>query len=202
MRLLTALAAVLLTQPAYAQIETGATPALEGGSAQEEKTLVGDVGMPGLRPTPEHLWLKQLEGKWESEAKITLPGGGEMTNRGVSTNRMLGGFWLVSEAVADMGGQKMTAVQQIGYDPEKKQFVGTWVDGTNAHIWRYTGKLSDDRTTLILEASGPNFMTGQGTANFRDTYRIVSKDTMEAVSYVEKGGEWQEVMKAEVKRVD
>jgi hypothetical protein len=46
---------------------------------------------------------------------------------------MLGGFWVVSESQADIAGTQMNAMQTIGYDPEKKKYVGTWVDWVQPH---------------------------------------------------------------------
>ena len=37
-------------------------------------------------------------------------------------------------STGDMGGTTMTAIQTIGYDPEKKKYVGTWVDSTTTYL--------------------------------------------------------------------
>ena len=150
---------------------------------------------PAESPTEQHEWLQQLVGTWDSKATITIPGGGgSFETEGVSENRMMGGFWLVSEVTSDYGGQEMPALQQIGFDPKKQSFIGTWTDASASRLWTYEGRLSDDGKTLNLESEGPNFLTGKGTAEFRDSYTVESPDRLKAESFIKQDGKWVPVV--------
>src|SRR5687768_8603137 len=81
------------------------------------------------QPTKEHELLKKFVGEWESTAEaVAGPNMPAMTCKGRTSARMLGGFWVVIEGQTDMMGMKIDAVQTIGYDPQKKKYIGTWVD--------------------------------------------------------------------------
>ena len=96
----------------------------------------------------------------------------------------------------------MTAVQMIGYDSEKKKYVGTWVDSMMNHMWRYEGSVDDSGKTLTLEAEGPNFMAAGKTTKFRDAYEFKSKDHIVATSsMLTDDGKWVTFMTGQVRRV-
>ena len=152
----------------------------------------------------EHAFLKKFAGTWScaSDCKMA-PDQPPMKTTAMSTNRMIGDFWLVNEIVSTGGGMKVTAIQTIGYDEKKKKFVGTWIDSMVNHQWQYEGTLNAAGTTLTMEAEGPNFMTGKGTAVFRDIYEFKSKGHIFARSLVKSDdGEWVEVVKGNSKLVD
>ena len=55
---------------------------------------------------------------------------------------MLGGFWLVCRtARANLTGMNMENVLTLGYDPEKKKYIGQWVDSMMPHAWKYEGEV-------------------------------------------------------------
>src|SRR4051812_30921041 len=88
------------------------------------------VASPGVRaqepgkPGPEHEGLKKLEGNWDLVMKF---GGGE--SKGTVTYKMeLGGMWLTSSLQSELFGQKFEGRSIDGYDPQKKKYVGIWVD--------------------------------------------------------------------------
>ena len=85
----------------------------------------------------------------------------------------------------------VTAIQTIGFDTKSGKYKGTWIDSMLGHMWHYTGTVSEDGNKLVLEAEGPNFMTGKGTALFRDAYEFKSNDHIVAASYIkDDNGEW------------
>ena len=93
-------------------------------------------------------------------------------------------------------------VQTIGYDAEQKAYVGTWVDSMTGHMWKYKGSVDKSGNKLSLEAEGPNFMTGEGTANFRDSYEFDGPDHIIARSEMQdEDGKWIEFMKGDMRRV-
>ncbi len=153
-------------------------------------------------PTEQHKWLEKFVGDWESESKGSMgEGQPEMKCTGSMKSRMLGGFWVVSEMKADMMGTPMNGVQTIGYDVEKKQYIGTWVDSMFGHMWHYKGSVSDDGATLTLEAEGPNFMQPGESTLFRDIYEFKSKDHIVATSQMQTAdGEWVTFLVGQVTR--
>jgi len=154
------------------------------------------------KPTPEHQWLQQFVGEWESTSEGKMaPDGPTMTCHGKATSRMLGGFWVVTESEADMMGNKVHAIQTIGYDPAKKKYVGTWVDSMLNHLWHYEGTVDSTGKTLTLEAEGPNFVAPGKTAKFRDAYEFKSKDHIVATSsMLMDDGKWVQFMTGQIRR--
>jgi hypothetical protein len=154
------------------------------------------------QPTKEHELLKRFVGEWESTAEaVAGPNLPAMTCKGRSSAKMLGGFWVVIESQTDMMGMKINALQTIGYDPEMKKYVGTWIDSMFNHKWDYTGAVSDAGKKLTFEAEGPNFMAAGKTTKFRDTYEFKSADHIEATSsMLGPYGKWVQFMTGQIKR--
>ena len=153
-------------------------------------------------PQAEHEWLKQFTGTWTSTSHtIAAPGEESMVCSGEIKSRLLGGFWVINELQGDAGGGTMHAIQTIGYDPEKKAYVGTWVDSMMNHMWRYEGTVDDSGKKLMLEAEGPNFMAAGKLTKFRDSYEFKSPDLIVATSeMLQENGEWITFMTGEMRR--
>jgi hypothetical protein len=129
------------------------------------------------KPVKEHEWLQQWVGEWEGEAEMmSAPDQPPTKNKGTESARSLGGFWILSEVKADMMGMPFTGVMTVGYDPEKKKYVGTWVDSMGSHLWKYEGSVDKDGKTLILETEGPNPQAPGKTAKYRETMEFKDKD--------------------------
>lgn len=155
------------------------------------------------QPQKEHEWLKQFVGEWEtsSEAAMAGPDGEKIECSGTMTSRMLGGFWVVNESTMNVPGMTMNAIQTIGYDPEKKKYVGTWIDSAMNHLWHYEGTVDEGGTKLSLDAEGPNFMDAGKTAKFRDAYEFKSPDHIVVTSsMMGEDGEWVTFMTGEARR--
>jgi hypothetical protein len=154
------------------------------------------------QPTKEHELLKKFVGEWESTAEaIPGPGMPAMTCKGRSTGKMLGGFWVVMQNETEMMGMKINALQTIGYNPDKKKYVATWIDSMFNHKWDYAGTLDAAGKKLTFEAEGPNFMAGGKTTKFRDSYEFKSADHIEGTSSMQgEDGKWVEFMKGQMKR--
>ena len=116
---------------------------------------------------------------------------------------MLGGFWLVSESKANPMGMQMHAIQTIGYDPQAKKYVGTWVDSMMNHMWKYEGTVDESGQKLTLEAEGPNHMAGGKLTKFRDAYEFVSPDRIIVTALMlGEDGKWITFMTGEATRKD
>jgi Protein of unknown function (DUF1579) len=128
-------------------------------------------------PVKEHEWLQQLAGEWESEVEIFMvPGQPSIKGKGTESARMMGGFWLIGEGTGEMMGMKMTNMLTLGYDPEKKKYVGTWADSMSSYLWKYTGTVDADGKKLTLDTEGPCPMKPGVTSKFKEVIEIKDKD--------------------------
>lgn len=154
-----------------------------------------------LKPTENHEWLQKFTGHWTSESECSMgPGQPPSKNTGTVDAQMLGEYWIRVTIKGGMpGGGTMEGLQTIGYDPKTEKYVGTWVDSVSTYIWKYEGFREGDK--LTLEAEGPNMMTGEGTALYRDIYTFKSDDVLTFESKAKVGDEWVTFMHGESTRV-
>jgi hypothetical protein len=156
---------------------------------------------PGLPPPPkEAAWLQNFVGEWETEAEsVAVPGMPAMKCNGTAKAKSLGGYWVISENEMKPMGMKVSAVFQVGYDTEKKKYVGTWIDSMTNHMWHYTGTLEGN--VLTLEAEGPTFTDPKKKTLFKDVYEFTGPDAAVLKSTI-KGddGKWTAFMTATYKR--
>jgi hypothetical protein len=165
-------------------------------------SIAQDVPAPS-QPESEHKFLQQFVGEWKSVMKAQMGPGQEMECEGTMSSKMLGDIWVVNKTQGDMMGMTMHALQTIGYDPEKKKYVGTWVDSMHNHLWRYEGTVDQSGKKIMLEAEGPSFTSPGDMAMYRDSYEFVSPDRIIATSEVKnEDGEWQVFMTGEITRTE
>jgi hypothetical protein len=117
-------------------------------------------------PQKEHDWLQKLVGEWTYESdEPTKPGQPPAKCTGTESVRSLGGFWVLAEGQGGMpGGGAATMVLTLGYDPQKKRYVGTWIGSMMSHLWVYEGAVDVTGNTLTLHAEGPNMAVEGKTA--------------------------------------
>jgi Protein of unknown function (DUF1579) len=154
-------------------------------------------------PEKEHRWLQQLVGEWTSESEATMePGKPPEKFTGTESVRSLGDLWVLAEGRGQMpDGGPATTLITLGYDPQKKRFVGTFVGSMMTHLWVYDGALDANQRVLSLDAEGPS-MAGDGTmAKYRDVIEIKSADHRVLSSHVlGDDGTWQHFMTANYRR--
>src|SRR5262245_40478389 len=143
---------------------------------------------------PEHRWLQQLVGEWTSESECS-PGPGQPAEiyRGTETVRSLEGVWVVCEGSCPMpDGRTSQSVMSLGYDPDKKTFVGTFIASMMSTLWVYEGgELDVSKKRLALRASGPSFLDPTKTANYVDTIELRDDGTRTLASKVQgQDGAW------------
>ncbi|HVK14122.1 MAG TPA: DUF1579 domain-containing protein [Gemmataceae bacterium] len=145
------------------------------------------------QPTKEHEWLKQLEGEWATEAEsAAVPGMPAMKLKGTESVKGLGGFWSVSESKVDYMGTPVNAVMTLGYDTQKKKFVGTWLCSMCDSLCTYEGTLAGN--TLTLDTEGPNPATGK-VSKMRDVIEVKDKDHKVLTSWMPgPDGKWVQFM--------
>jgi len=154
-------------------------------------------------PQKEHEWLQKLVGEWtcESEAKMK-PDEPPTKSQGTESVRSLGGLWILAEGQGEMPGcGAATMLLTLGYDPQKKRFVGSWVGSMMTHMWVYDGALDATGTVLTLDTEGPS-MAGDGKmAKYQDVIELKSDDHRILASQVlGDDGKWHRFMTATYRR--
>jgi hypothetical protein len=154
-------------------------------------------------PQKEHLWLQKLAGEWTCEAEMTMkPDQPPIKSTGTETVRSLGGLWILAEGHGEMpGGGHATTMLTLGYDPETRRYVGTWVGSMMTHMWVYDGALDPAGTVLTLDTEGPS-MAGDGKmAKYQDVIEVQSDDHRILSSQVlGDDGKWFRFMTAHYRR--
>lgn len=153
-------------------------------------------------PVPEHAWLQQFVGTWESESEISMGAGqAPITAKGTEIARMVGGFWLVSEGRGEMMGQPFSNILTLGYNPEKKKYVGTWVDSMTSILWVYEGTVDASGKILTLETEGPCPMAPGKLSKFREVTEFKSKDHRVFTSSIQgEDGKWTTIVTVNSRR--
>jgi len=147
------------------------------------------------KPAKQHEWLQQLVGQWDNEIEAAMPDQPPMTFKGTETIRPLGGFWIVGENKNEFMGQSFTGLLTLGYDADKKQFVGTWVDSMTGHLWTYHGSLDSSGKMLTLLTEGPCPLEPGKQFQFRETLELKDKDHKIFTSQMQgTDGRWSTMM--------
>ena len=180
----------------------------EGAAAGPENVhaiLQEEMNAMEMNATPqkEHRWLEKLVGEWTSEAEAVMePGKPPETCRGTESVRSLGGLWIVAEGKGEMpGGGPATMVLTLGYDPQKKRYVGTWIGSMMTYLWVYDGSLDAAEKVLTLNAEGPNMMAEGKMAKYQDRIEMKSDDHRVLTSHLlGEDGTWHQFMTAHYRR--
>ena len=153
-------------------------------------------------PQQEHRWLEKLVGEWTFESDCDMgPGKPRERFKGTQSIRSISGLWIIGEGQGEMpGGGVGTMVLTLGYDPQKKRFVGTWFGSMMTALWVYEGERNSSGM-LTLNTKGPSF-AGDGTlANYHDIIEVKSDDHYVLRSEVQgEDGKWSEFMVANYRR--
>jgi hypothetical protein len=98
-------------------------------------------------------------------------------------------------------GGPSVSLATLGYDPQKKRFVGTFIGSMMTHLWVYDGSLDADERVLTLDTEGPS-MTGDGKmVKYQDIIEILSADQRTLTSRVQgDDGAWTQIMKMTYRR--
>ena len=155
--------------------------------------------MPEVAKVAEHAWLQQLVGEWTATSEASMgPGTEPMKMESTESVRSLDGVWVVAEGKATFEGTPVTSLLTLGYDPQEKTFVGTWVDTMHTHLWTYVGRLDEAKKVLTLEAEGPAFEDPSKSAKYRDAIEIRSPDHKVLTSSMQgEDGQWTTYLTAE-----
>jgi hypothetical protein len=150
-----------------------------------------------MEPQKEHQWLQKLVGEWTCESEAIMePGKPPEKWKATESVRSLGGLWTLGEGTGETpGGGAATTMMTLGYDPQKKRFVGTFIASMMTHLWIYDGALDEAGNVLTLDAEGPD-MAGEGKmAKYQDIIEFKSNDHRVLRSrMLGDDGNWREFM--------
>ena len=157
------------------------------------------------QPSKEHEWLKRFVGEWRMEGECVMePGKPPMKSGGTEKVRMLGDLWMIGEAVMEMpgGAGTMEAVMTLGFDPNKKKFVGTWIGAGMGTMFVYEGELDAAARVLPLNTSGPSMMDPTKVARYQYVVELHDDNTRKLWSQMQDDkGAWHKFMSATYTRV-
>lgn len=89
----------------------------------------------------------------------------------------------------------------LGYDPQKKQYQGTWLGSMMTHLWVYAGSLDAEKKVLTLNTEGPTFTEEGKLAKYKDVIEIKSPDHRVLTSHMlGDDGKWRQIMTANYRR--
>jgi hypothetical protein len=155
-------------------------------------------------PEKQHQWLRHLVGEWAIESEC-IPGPDQPPAKTTATEtvRMLGDLWVVAEGRGEMpGGGQMSWVMTIGYDTNRKKFVGSWIGSCMTTMFVYEADLDTDEKRLPLTTSGPSFADPTKIATYEDIIEIHSPDHRTLTSQVRNDdGTWTRFLTAHYRRV-
>jgi hypothetical protein len=153
----------------------------------------------------EHIWLQQMLGDWTLTGECDMgPDQPASQTTGTEHVRGLGELWVVCEGQGEMPGSADTGymLMTLGYDTDKKKFVGSWAGSMMPGMFFYEGQLDAAKKVLTLKTEGPSF-TGDGTtAKYQDVITLHSKDERTLHSQtLQADGSWKRFMTATYRRV-
>src|SRR5262249_43491407 len=139
-------------------------------------------------PARDQAWLEQLVGEWDVKFSIYIqPDQPPAESSGTDSVRALGAHWVVAETKTTMMGAAYHGILSLGYNAQKKQFGGTWIDSMGGHLWVYQGTLNDAGDTLTLDTQGPSLQSPDQTARYREVIQITGEDRRTFTSSIEAG---------------
>jgi hypothetical protein len=154
-------------------------------------------------PVDAHQWLRRLIGDWIVETGVPAqPGEPAQTLTGTETVRAVGEIWVVAEGHGPMpDGRDGHTLMTLGYDPGTQRFVGSWIGSMMTDFWVYDGELDADRTTLTLNATGPDFESPGRMRQYQDIIELEDDDHRVLRSrMLEDDGGWRDLMAARYTR--
>ena len=151
---------------------------------------------------PEHAWLQQLVGEWTSETEAYMePGKPPIKSIGTESIQPLGKFWTISEIKSTMMDMPFSGNFTLGYDTDKKKYVGTWVDSMTGHLWNYEGSVDATGKILTLETEGQCPMRPGKLSKFKEVVEIKSPDhKIFSSSILGDDGKWVTMMTSHAHR--
>jgi hypothetical protein len=154
------------------------------------------------KPQTEHQWFDPMIGHWTVDSKCQMPDQSTQQSAGQMVCQSLGGLWLLMEGKGtDATAGDWSSMMTLGFDPQQKAYVGTFVASMMTHLWLYQGAIDESGKRLILNVDGPTF-DGEEMTKYQDIIEILSDDHWVLSSHmVGEDDNWIQFMTADHRRV-
>jgi hypothetical protein len=152
---------------------------------------------PAPEVTNEHKLLKKDVGVWEAEMKTWMEGPDKepMVSKGVERTHAVGDYWIVSTYEGDFAGQTFVGHSQMGYDPAKKKFIGTWIDSMSTSLAQMDGTYDEATQELTMVMTMLDPATGKDT-KAKTVSKYIDDNTRQFTMYMETPGVGEGWMKS------
>ena len=153
--------------------------------------------------TPDHEWLMQLVGRWETESHCDQQAEGAPESFvGHEVFRALGDVWVVGEQDWGMSDSvRVLSMLTIGFDTAKGKYVGSWAGSPMTNLVVYEGTREDDVLTLNTESADLSDPTR--TAQYQDIIEILGpNDRVFRSQMLQPDGSWKEFMRTTCRRIE
>lgn len=166
-----------------------------GAYATVRPLLFQEPSMPEV--TEHHKRILAGVGEWEGTITMHIPEMEPQTMPAQETVEAVGEYWTTSTFTADMG-MPFIGKSSLGYDSDKKQYVGTWIDSTTTHLVVMNGEFDAKKNALIMRWKAPNWLDDGASADFRSE-TIQRADAFVSTFFVGEG-EGMKHMEIKMKR--
>lgn len=139
--------------------------------------------MKVLPPMAEHKMLLESAGDWEGSVVHIAPDKTESTAQARERIEPIGPYWTQSRFESDFMGSPYLGTGVMGYDPEKKKFIGTWVDNMSSYFALMEGKMEGDK--LVMRWQAPDLTSGKLVPHRSETTHAA--DTVTTTFFVGDG---------------
>jgi hypothetical protein len=140
----------------------------KGATAKSETKAANEGDFAALYPKPGkeiQEMVKAEEGVWDATMKVYMAGpNAEPTiYKGVETAEAVSdGLWLRTNYEGDfLGGKKFKGHGVFGFDPQKKKYVGVWVDNMQTSLGMLEGEFDAKTKTSNMKFETTEPSTGQ-----------------------------------------
>ncbi len=100
-------------------------------------------------------------------------------------------------------GSTSRSIMTLGFDPQQKRFVGTFIASMMTHLWVYNGAFDESGRMVILDCEGPSFAEEGKTASYQDIIEFIDDDHRILRSqFLGPDGKWVPFMKSTYQRVN
>ena len=147
-------------------------------------------------PTEQHAMLLELVGQWEGTITMYADGAPGEPARATEIVKPIGEFWTMTHFQCDYMGMPFAGHAQNGYDPVKKEFIGTWIDSAQPNMSIMAGGYDADQKKLTYRWDAAD-MTGKVVPHRSET--VYGKGSYVA-EYFLGDGEGTKSMEIKMKR--
>lgn len=144
--------------------------------------------------------LRRDVGAWDCDLRFYAdPNGPPATSQAVETNHMVGNVWVVGDFKGEMAGTSFHGSSQMGYDPKKKKYIGSWIDSASPYPTAMEGSYDPSTKMLTIVGTGKDPNGGETKMKLVTVYK--EDDTRTMTMYIGAGGDqWQRIMEVDYRR--